>query len=648
MVNRPAHNSVIAHPPASTLRDYVYIIILIAVTFLLYSNTLMVPFYFDDYASIVEQPHLHGLDQVVNLLFSHRGFAKLTFALNYYLGGQYLPGFHMANIFIHAGSTVVFYLILKRIFKESLIYPLLCSLFFAVHPVQTQAVTYIVQRMTSLAGFLFLLALYLYIRFREKSNSDPGTSGIHAIVFWIIAFFAGALALLSKENAVVLPVALYFFDWYFMNGRSDGWRRILIRTLPFAIVPCLYSWFFFIAPLLKGTAIVSMASTVVTLNSSTKLTPYTYFVTQFSVIWTYIRILFVPFGITLDYGYPVVDKVLTLRNIVAGTGLAGLLVLAYKVRYAAPRISFGIVWFFLTLAVESSFIPLDPVFIHRLYLPIAGFTIVVMDILMRLPWRSSALFIVSILIGINAIISWQRNVLWNDPVAFYEDNLRKTPHNERIKGFLALSYMQRDRNEDAIKLLKEVISTNPSLESAIVTLSDTYIKVGRRAEAIELLEKHVRIKPMSYKFHNSLGSLYSMAGRNELAEYHLKYATQILPRSGEAYSNLGAHFAGLKKWEDAESQYRKALIFSPNSPDLHFNLGLMMLEFGRRDEARFEFRQALALDPKESDLIYNLALGFVRLGDHQTAKALLLRLRGINHEMAEKLASEITLSEITN
>lgn len=631
-------------PPYSTSRDLLYITILVVVTFLLYSATLTAPWYYDDIVNIVEQPYLRGIDQAMSQLFSQRGVVKLTFAMNYGLGGLYLPGFHLVNILIHSGSTVVFYLILKRVFRESRVFPLFGALLFAVHPVQTQAVTYIVQRMTSLSGFFFLLALYLYICFKENCSSQPSASGIRITFLWGATFLSLFLSIYSKENAVVLPVALYLFDWYFLGGRFESGRRLLIRVLPFAIVPCFFAGSFFLAPLFKGTGIGTLTSTATTIVSSRNLTPLTYFVTQLEVIWTYLRILMVPYGITLDYSYPVATGYFSLRSIAAGAGLAGLLLLSLRLLQTAPRISFGIAWFFLTLAVESSFIPLDPLFIHRLYLPAAGFIIVVLDVLIRLPWRDAVMVFICAVISIFAIVSWQRNELWLDPVAFYEDNLRKAPHSERVRNLLAEQYSQQGRDEDAKRLLLEAIRINPSFGSSIVALANIYINEGRKAEAFELLESGIRSNPNDHELHNSLGSLYSMIGRNGMAEYHLLRAIALKPQYGKAYCNLGVHYTMLGRVDEAISQYRMALKVSPNDSMIHYNLGLALLDIGQQTEARYEFSQVLRLDPKDKNVLYNLALVWLRLGDRQAAETLLGRLKRVDSNMAEKLASEMRLS----
>lgn len=629
----------------SSVRDYVWIAILLGVTFLLYGNTFTVPWYYDDYANIIDQPTLRGLDQIVSLMFSFRGVAKLSFAMNYALGGLSLPGFHLVNICIHSGSAVVLYLVLKRVFRESPVVPFLCALLFAVHPVQTQAVTYIVQRMTSLSGFFFLLSLYCYIRYRENCCLKTPPFGMSSISWWSAAFISGTLALFSKENAVVLPAVICLFDLYFLGGNSDGWRRTLSRACPFAVVPLLFGAYFFLAPLVKGAGIDTLTNTATTIVSSKGLSPWTYFLTQWGVIWAYLRILLIPYGLTLDYSYQVVTSLMDLRNLLAGIGLAGLLLLAFKLRKSAPRTSFGIILFFLALAIESSFIPLDPMFVHRLYIPVAGFVIVVMDLLLRLPRRNMVLSLFCAITATYAVVAWQRNSLWQNPAAFYEDNLNKAPHSERVRNLLAEQYIQAGRDQDAKRLLIEAIRINPSFGSSIVSLSNIHINEGNKSAAFDLLDKGVRSNPNDHEIHNILGSLYGMVGRNGMAEYHLRKAITLKPNYGRAYCSLGVLYTTLGMWKEAEGQYRYALGLSPNDPLTRFNLGVALLNNNQNAEALQEFDRSLKLDPKNRHVLYNLALVMNGLGEQRVASELQVKLGSINREMADKLAAELKLSK---
>lgn len=588
---------------AYSAREFGVLVAVAAATFSLYGNSFSVPWYFDDVNCIIEWPGLQDLRQAFLNLLSSRGVAYFSFALNYYLGGIDPAGYHLLNVSVHAGSAVILYLILKRGFRDSFLAPVLGALMFAAHPLQTQAVTYVVQRMTSLAGFFFLLALYLFIRSREEGHQ----ASARAFGYKVGALAAGALAIFTKENSVVLPAAVFLLDRYFLERYPDGLRGTLRRSLPFVVVPVLFTLFIYGKPLVSGRGLLAITGTDTTQVSLRHLTPLTYFVTQFGVIWTYLRLLVAPYGLALEHAYPVAQKLFTLAHAVAGGGLAALLALSWSLRRRAPRISFGIAWFFLTLAVESSFIPLDPLFEHRLYLPLIGFVIVILDLWARLPWQKGAMVSLGVVIVVYAVLTWQRNALWSDPVAFQEDNLRQAPHSERVH----------------------------------LALSQAYVGQGRYDDAVVILLKAIAINPRNADLHNNLGSLYDMRGEPKKAEEELQRAIAINPRFGKAYCNRGVLYAGEGRWAEAEADYRTALGFAPKATKTHYNLGVALFNMQRLAEARAEFDQAYKLAPDSGDAIYNLAVTSLQLGDHQSARLLLPRLGEINRELADALARQL-------
>jgi Flp pilus assembly protein TadD len=450
---------------------------------------------------------------------------------------------------------------------------------------------------------------------------------------------------MSKENAVVLPVALLLYDWYFLDGRSKGVRKLLTRTLPFFVIPVFFAGYYLFYPMLNGIGVTTLATTE-PIMSLRNLTPLTYFVTEFSVVWTYIRIFFAPYGITLDFCYPVVGKVLTLRTIAAASGLAGLVVLAWRLRQKCPRISFGIFWFFLTLSVESSFIPLDPLFIHRLYLPMIGIVIVVLDILDRIPWRRGVLAALCAVICVYGVITWQRNMLWRDPVAFYEDNLRKAPQSERVRVVLSEAYQKQGRNKDARRMLLEAMEINRTYSQAIDALARLDIIEGNDSEALILLEQGVQANPQSKELHTVMGALYSKLGRYAEAELSLQRAIALDPLFGRAHSNLGVLYARQERLSDAVNEYRLALKVLPDDPwVIRYNLGINLIKLGRLSEARIELKKPLLAESIDATAVYNLARMWLQIGERQEANFTLARLRQINANLAEKLAYEMRLDK---
>ncbi len=476
----------------------------------LYAHTLHVPWYFDDIPSIVENPLIRDLKACFLRLFSQRGVAIFSFALNYRLGGLSLPGYHAVNIAIHLIASWLFFLLLKRVVPSRRPLALLGCLIFAAHPLQTQAVTYVVQRMASLSALFFLLSLFLFVRARESLAAGLKFGAPHHLAFYIGSLAAGVLAVFTKENTAVLPVALLLFTRFFLPGENN-WRELLKYSAPHLLACGLaLMWLFAIKllpALLAGESLADFARARTQLVvSSRHNSPLYYFVTELSVLWVYIRMLFLPLGQALDHNYPVVETLVSPRSVAAFAGLAGLACLAFFLRKRQPLLSCGITWFFLTLAIESSFLPLDPLFEHRLYLPMFGFVLAVLGLLELLPGpRRQAVLLCLVLVPLGGF-SIKRNLLWGDPVSFYQENLRVVPTSERVRTNLAQTYGEQGRYREAENIAREAIRINPGYEVAHHNLGVALFYQLRYAEALTEFRAAVRLQPLY------VDALYSGAG----------------------------------------------------------------------------------------------------------------------------------------
>lgn len=609
---------------------------------LIFGHTLHAPWYFDDMASIVDNIAIRNLGQSFQDLFSGRGLAQLTFALNYRFGGLEVAGYHLVNISIHIVSSCLVLLILKRVFRSALWWQLLGALLFLVHPLQTQAVTYLVQRMTSLSGLFFFLSLYFFILFREEIESRPDGYSFRVWIYYLFSLGCGAAALLSKQNAAILPLALLLFDSYFLpRPRHDSFRKRLGVVLPFFVFPLWSGYQQVVAPFFQGAVISELGSTV-NLASQQHISVANYFVTEFSVIWLYIRLLFLPYGQVLDYGYPLVTTLLTLKSILALAGIIALLSGAFLWRRKLPLISCGIFWFFLALSVESTFIPLDPVFEHRLYVPMFGFVLVVVGLLQLLPRPRLGHFLLLLLIVAFAGMAWLRNDLWNAPIALVEDNLRQTPRNERMHVALSKSYLDAGRLDEALTLLHRAIEINPEFDSAYLNLSAIYFQKGENERALEALQRGLVANPFSEKLHNNLGTYYLATGQLEKAKRSFEEVIAHNPFYPDSYVNLGIYYAEIEQLEKASVYYLKAIALSHENAAAHINLASAYYRLQRLSEALQELKVALKQDPRSVHALVNIAVISKQLGDKQAAFAVLPQLREVNRSLADELEQELS------
>jgi protein O-mannosyl-transferase len=362
------------------LRHLLALGLIAAVAGAVYSNTLHVPFVFDDKMNIVDNPFVlikvlswERLWQLVTNPFegSLRLFAYLTFALNYYFGDLDPFGFHLVNLFVHiAAGCLVYTLVLltlnlpslrERYGAISFKAALFTGLLFVAHPVQTQAVTYIVQRMASMAALFYLLAMVLYVKGRQA----PGRG---RFAWYAGVFVAWVLGLLSKENVAILPLFIVLYEYYFIQDMKLTPERsravwILLGVVALAAVAgvALFGKKYFIE-LVEGYKIRDF-----TLGER--------LLTQSRVVLYYLSLLVFPHPsrLNLDYDFPVshslIDPPTTLIALLA---IAALLALSVWKAKEYRLLSFSILWYFGNLAIESSIFPLEMVYEHRLYLPSVG------------------------------------------------------------------------------------------------------------------------------------------------------------------------------------------------------------------------------------------------------------------------------------
>jgi protein O-mannosyl-transferase len=608
---------------------------LIAVAALLYYPSLHAPWYMDDISVIVENPAIRDLRGSLGEVFISRGIAMISFALNYRFGGTDPFGYHLVNIGLHLGCGVLVYLLLRRVVRESVLLPALGALLFIAHPLQTEAVTYVVQRMAVLAALFFLLALWFFVRARERLSAGHPFSDAGHLGSYLGAVIAGICAVYTKENTAVLPIVLYLYVTVFLPPVTDR-RRLLLSLLPFAAGPLALAVVRLFIPLAAGESLTAITGTI-NFVKAPYLTTLHYLVTEFSVIWVYIRMLFLPYGQALDHSYPVAANLFELRHLAAGVGLVLLGTLAVRLRHRNPLLAVGIAWFFLTLAVESTVIPLDPLFEHRLYLPMFGFVLAILGLLRLLPGRRVGVAVLAVMILLCLPLTWQRNQLWADQLTFYHDNLAKVPNSARVLSDLAYWYINAGRPADAEPLLLQALERDPDHLTTYINLVAVYVYQGRTAEAFALARRGLEKYPRSKKLLTSIGALYYNNVDYARALQALDQALTIDPDYVFAQTTRVKILASLGRWPEAEAGYRKALVINGADVVLHNGLAVALMQQGKTGEAEAELRRIVEIDPDNRDALFRLGQLAIDRGDRAQAEALAQQLYRSDPQRAQEL-----------
>ncbi|TLM65399.1 MAG: tetratricopeptide repeat protein [Deltaproteobacteria bacterium] len=607
---------------------------LVAVVALLYGHTLQVPFYLDDEAAIVNKYPLRDLTATLFDLLSQRGLTNLSFALNYRLSGLSLAPLHLTNILLHAFCSLLVWQLLRRLLPQRPELSLLGALLFVAHPLQTQAVTYLVQRAALLGTLFFLVAFLLHLRVRQLLAEGWSLTSSRCLGYWSGAVIAGACAVLAKENTATLPVVLFVFDRIFPLSDRQRLPRATGYYLPYLIMPLLMGGLL-LARLGDTGGAAALYAPLASLQHNS---PLNYLVTQFSVVWIYLLLLLLPFGQALEHDYPVVADLLNVKSFLALAALAGVAWILWRLRQRRPLLVFGAAWFVLGLAVESSLIPLDPLFEHRLYLPMFGFLLVVLDGCRNVMAKRTLLAVLGGVVVIHGILTWQRNALWRDPVAFYEDNLRVYPSSERAGEHLATLYSVAGRYDEEIRLLERMLKLYPENTVMRNNLAKAYGERQRYAEAYAQIDEGLRLNPAAAEYYETASALASVEGDPEraIAWLHRGLTVAGVDR-GRLWNDLGILFSDLGEAAAAERAFAESLKEDGASARVWVNLGNHHSARGQWQAASNAFQTALRLEPGNPESLEGLGRSALQLDDRELAYRVAAKLEHADPETWDRL-----------
>ena len=699
----------------------IHLIFIALLAVLAYSNTFDAPFQFDEESLITNNPIVKDLGYILNPseakelpeygIFRRRYVGFVTFALNYRIHGLDVTGYHVFNILLHILNAFLVYSFILLTFraphfrtsslrKHSSLIAFISGLVFVAHPVQTEAVTYVYQRMASLVFFFYILAMVLYARFRLSSLDKSAAS---SLFYYLLVMVSIALAVKTKEPSLTLPFAIIMYEYFIFSG-SKKTRALLI--LPLFLPLILYPLALHDSGLSAGTIMFGADSDVSELVfkstfDSDYLNPsetrWEYLATQPRVAVTYLRLLFFPVNQNFIYDYPRSESLFepeVLLSLLFLISILGFAVYSYflsRTRHAGYRIiTFGILWFFLTLSVESSIIPLPFVITeYRLYLPGVGIILAVLTGVVMVNKRIGSgsskaivtvfLFLIPVVFGAS---TYARNNVWRTNINLWEDVVRKSPGDGRAYNNLGKAYNEAGMFEKAMEHLQKAINLSPMSYKAHNNLSVAYKSLGMADKAIEHLRIAIGLNQDFIIAYINLGNTYHTKGLNDKAieQYntaldhspnhaeahynisiayaavgqvfqaieHYKSAIELDPKNLDAYNNLGVIYMSEGMVEDAIEYFKIVLRLSPDYENAYFNLGEAFWTKGLADEAIKNYKAFLRYRPDYADAHYNIGLAYQARGLTDKAEEHYRRALALNpdYEEAQRLLEKVNKKEI--
>jgi tetratricopeptide (TPR) repeat protein len=607
-------------------------VVLVAAVLASYANTLRCPFVFDDRNDIVDNPAIRRLWPLGDVFLvrskgavaglQSRPVVNLSFALDYAVGRLDTLPYHVTNLAIHMLAGLALFGVVRRTLllprfhdrfgRASAGLALAAALLWAVHPLQTESVTYITQRYESMMGLFCFVAVYGVIR---------GGDSTHCYCWGAVTVAATLLSLGSKEVAISLPILILLYDRLLLSGSFSEIRR--------------RRWGMYLGLLAVWAAFAMLqlrAGPRPWAGYALPVSWFEYARSQPGVILHYLRLVFWPQPLVLDYGWP---PARTVGGILPGAMVVAGLLAATGYAFWRRR-AWGILgaWFFLILAPTSSLLPLADLAVeHRMYLPLAAVSVAVVlgayavcEALAISARRRAAILgclLGSVALAL-AILTWQRNHAYRDDFLLWQDVVARRPNHPRAHNNLGNALADRGEIDAAIIQYRQALEIAPGYAAAHYNLGNALAAREDVDEAMAHYRRALEIKPDYAEAHNNFGGILAGRGKIDEAIAHYQRALKIKPDYAEAHNNLGNALAGRGQVDEAITYYRKAVEVEPNFAAAHNNLGYALAGRGRVDEAIAQYRKALEIQPNYRDAHFNLAdvlAGYPRAGGRRVDEA---------------------------
>ncbi|HOY31095.1 MAG TPA: tetratricopeptide repeat protein [Bacteroidales bacterium] len=585
--------------------------IIVVLGILIYSNSFKGSFYFDDNIHIVDNSKIRNLNDVKTWwnYSPNRPISMFSFVLNYHFNQLDAWYYHLVNLIIHLINGLLVWWLTLLLFsapglkdnpagKHKYILAFGTAVFFVSHPLATQSVTYIIQRQNSMAALFYFLSLALYMKARMSDRENR----IRYLMF-SGSLISAILAVLSKENAYTLPFTIVLFEFCFFRTRKTSLKISDSRTI------LLFAAFFGIILLALFKFSLNVLHPIYPNNGNVyTVTPQSYLFTQFSVIVKYLQLLIFPVRQNLDYDYPISLNFFELRTLLSFLLLLTLFVLAIFL-YKKHRIfSFGIFWFFLTLSIESSFIPIaDLIYEHRTYLPSFGFFLIVTNGIYVLLWNKykvPAVILWGMIVISSSFMTFQRNKIWKDDLTLWNDVALKSP--EKARPFLCrgFAYNNLGQIEKAIADYSKAIENDPAYTDAYYNRGVSYGNLGQWEKAIADLTRVIELDPKSVMAYSNRSVAYGNLGQYDKSISDNSKVIEINPHFAVAYYNRGYTYRMVGQWDKAIADLSKSIELDPAYAVAYYNRGVAYMNIGQADKAFDDFTKIIELDPNYG-LAYN-------------------------------------------
>jgi tetratricopeptide (TPR) repeat protein len=551
----------------------VFCLLIFVAGFAVYANTLTADFIWDDEYLIINNTQIKSFSHITNVFKTYVGYGseninnfyrpmqELSNMIDFALWGLNPTGFHLTNTVLHAAVGMLVFLLILRLTGD-LLASVVGSLFYAVHPVHTEAVAYIAGRADPLYSVFMLISLLLFIKYVNSTGKNP-------VVYFLSIFFF-VVSLLAKEMVFTLPIILFFYMFYFLRHteKQNLYEKYKWTWLPYGIIVGIYGF-------LRAT--VLSFSDIAPASAFNKIPFVLRILTFFRTIVTYFSLLIMPVDLHME------RTISITRNVFEPSALFALLLVSaifwaiyWTYKKNLRLISFSIVWFFVFLLPVSNIVPINSFLAeHWIYMASVGIFLIlgsfVSFVWQKIPRGARSLHIAFLCAVIVPLILYARGTVlrnkdWHNEISFFNSTLKYHPKNARLYLNLGNTYYEKKQIDKAIEQYKKAIEINKKYAVAYGNIGSAYLNKRMPKKAEEYLKKAIAYKYNYPIAHYNMGIIYFNRREYNKALEELDIATQQLPQLYQAHNMKGRTYMKIRKPREALAAFEESLRIYPSQP----------------------------------------------------------------------------------
>jgi tetratricopeptide (TPR) repeat protein len=588
----------------------IFILIIIAIAFVIYFNTLKNGFVYDDKLEVIDNLWIRSFKDLFSECHRYRLTETISLFTDYKIWGLKPFGFHLTSLMFHILTSVAVYALTYSILKEKWT-AFFTGLLFATHPIHTEAVSIISHRQEILAMLFMLLGLIFYIKQKTDKN------------YWslVISLIFFGFALGAKEVAFIFPLLLLLYDLYFSKEKVT-FKYYLSYLVLLAVFLLLFS-----IPSPRWNFRISGFDTVSFGHSLSGNRPYfSILITQLKAFALYVKLLIFPRPLNIDYYFPSYTSLFQDGILVSLLLLLFIIFLCIITYRKYKIISFGIAWFLINLLPVSNILPKTFFLAERyLYIPSFGFCLILgwlfANGVAKKSTRIISILIFVLILTLYSAKTIQRNYDYKSEYTLWSTTLKNNPKSVQGHNNVGIGLLESGKTEQAIKEFEATIQLAPTFTKPYYNLGISYYQLNNYEKAIENLETSIKLEAKSAESYAALGTIYQKLGQYDLAVENLEIAIKDcqLRDDPSLHYTLGTAYRDIRRYDDAIAQFKKTIELKADFGEAHNDLGIEYGRKGRYDDAIKEFELAIRWLKEPAQTYYNLALTYSNKQDYQNA-----------------------------